>query len=173
MLCLCDNSTTFSGVAYGSTRLYSGSIRQILSWPGSYETCVDCHEFFSGVASCSLRFSIHRYRKVPTCILYSQASPSEEARVVAWGLKAKNSALFPGMIKYFPFLLSTLILSHDLPDFSPDVNGSSYFCPRNHCGAELPIQGYHLYLMESKQWTLSLISYNASTNTQRSKSLKK
>lgn len=30
--------TTFSGVAYGNTRLFAGQIRQIMSWPGSYET---------------------------------------------------------------------------------------------------------------------------------------
>lgn len=69
--------TTFSGVAYGSNRLMSGQIRQILTWPGSYET----------------------YRKVPTCILYAQRTPSEPATVLAWGLEAKSAAISEGMYK--------------------------------------------------------------------------
>lgn len=78
----CIRRTTFSGVAYGSTRLFSGQIKQILSWPGSYET----------------------YRKVPSCILYLQESPEEEARVIAWGLEAKSASLGPGMVKLVLFL---------------------------------------------------------------------
>ena len=70
-------STTFSGIAYGSSRLFSGQIRQILSWPGSYET----------------------YRKVPTCILYEQHDPEEEAKIVSWGLEAKNASVTKGLIK--------------------------------------------------------------------------
>jgi hypothetical protein len=69
--------TTFSGVAYGSNRLMSGQIRQILTWPGSYET----------------------YRKVPTCILYLQRSPAEPATVLAWGTEAKSAAVGEGMYK--------------------------------------------------------------------------
>ena len=90
MLC----STTFSGVAYGSSRLAlsptapSGSdtqIRQIIHWPGSYET----------------------YRKVPSCIMYEQQG-SEPAKVVAWGLEAKNRSGGPGLVKceWFKLLLS-------------------------------------------------------------------
>ncbi|ORY76553.1 hypothetical protein BCR35DRAFT_120949 [Leucosporidium creatinivorum] len=91
-----DFGTTFSGVAYGSTRLFSGQIRQILVWPGSYET----------------------YRKVPSCILYSQHSPHDEAQVIAWGLEAKNMTLQPGMVKceWFKLLLSPESLRSGQPD---------------------------------------------------------
>ncbi|SCV73246.1 BQ2448_7171 [Microbotryum intermedium] len=91
-----DFGTTFSGVAYGSTRLFAGQIRQILVWPGSYET----------------------YRKVPSCILYHQASPNEEATVLSWGLEAKNTALQPGMFKceWFKLLLSPESLRSGRPD---------------------------------------------------------
>ena len=41
----------------------------------------------------------NRYRKVPTCILYAQSSPEEEAQVIAWGLEAKNANLGPGIVK--------------------------------------------------------------------------
>ena len=40
-----------------------------------------------------------RYRKVPTCILYAQSSPEEEAQVIAWGLEAKNANPGPGIVK--------------------------------------------------------------------------
>lgn len=40
-----------------------------------------------------------RYRKVPSCIMYSQPSPEDEAQVIAWGLEAKNMTLQPGMVK--------------------------------------------------------------------------
>lgn len=73
-------STTFSGIAYGSSRLFSGQIRQILSWPGSYET----------------------YRKVPTCIAYYQPTPSSEAVIVAWGIEAKAMTLREGFYKCVP-----------------------------------------------------------------------
>ncbi|KDE02823.1 hypothetical protein MVLG_06647 [Microbotryum lychnidis-dioicae p1A1 Lamole] len=91
-----DFGTTFSGVAYGSTRLFAGQIRQILVWPGSYET----------------------YRKVPSCILYHQPSPNEEASVLSWGLEAKNTALQPGMVKceWFKLLLSPESLRSGRPD---------------------------------------------------------
>lgn len=75
-----DFGTTFSGVAYASKRFQGGQVQQILVWPGSYET----------------------YRKTPTCLLYAQNGPNEEAeeaRVVAWGLEAKNRAPGPGLIK--------------------------------------------------------------------------
>lgn len=64
--------------------MYSGGIRQLLNWPGSYET----------------------YRKIPSCILYAQASPNEEARIISWGLKAKSSPVLPGTIKSVPVLIS-------------------------------------------------------------------
>ncbi|KAH8919099.1 actin-like ATPase domain-containing protein [Atractiella rhizophila] len=83
-----DFGTTFSGVAYASSRLTSiasstggtanAEIRQILNWPGSYET----------------------YRKVPTCMLYSiPTRMDEEARILAWGLEAKNATVMDGMLR--------------------------------------------------------------------------
>lgn len=64
-----DFGTTFSGVAYASSRIHSGTIQQILRWPGSFET----------------------FRKVPTCLLYD-----EHGQVMAWGLEAKNASPMPG-----------------------------------------------------------------------------
>jgi len=64
-----DFGTTFSGVAYGSSRIAAGKVQQILHWPGSFET----------------------FRKVPTCILYD-----EQGQVIAWGLEAKNASPMPG-----------------------------------------------------------------------------
>ncbi|KAJ3921005.1 hypothetical protein F5877DRAFT_36885 [Lentinula edodes] len=61
-----DFGTTFSGVAYGSSRISGGQIQQILTWPGSVET----------------------YRKIPTCLLYD-----EGGQILAWGLEAKHTAL--------------------------------------------------------------------------------
>ncbi|BGP19763.1 hypothetical protein JCM10213_003609 [Rhodosporidiobolus nylandii] len=91
-----DFGTTFTGIAYGSSRLFAGQIRQILSWPGSYET----------------------YRKVPTCILYEQHDPSQEAKVVAWGIEAKNATIRTGLIKceWFKLLLSPESLRSGVPD---------------------------------------------------------
>ncbi|BGP51365.1 hypothetical protein JCM10450v2_007303 [Rhodotorula kratochvilovae] len=91
-----DFGTTFSGIAYGSSRLFAGQIRQILSWPGSYET----------------------YRKVPTCILYEQHDPEEEAKIVSWGLEAKNATVTKGLIKceWFKLLLSPESLRSGVPD---------------------------------------------------------
>ncbi|KAM0786232.1 hypothetical protein ACM66B_007033 [Microbotryomycetes sp. NB124-2] len=86
-----DFGTTFSGVAYGSTRLMGqGQVRQILTWPGSYES----------------------HRKVPTCILYHQASPNEEARILAWGIEAKSAALRDGFFKaeWFKLYLDPVVL---------------------------------------------------------------
>ncbi|KAI0297007.1 hypothetical protein B0F90DRAFT_1742262 [Multifurca ochricompacta] len=67
-----DFGTTFSGVAYGSSRIAAGKVQQILHWPGSMET----------------------FRKVPTCIVYD-----ERGQVLAWGLEAKNANPVPGSIK--------------------------------------------------------------------------
>lgn len=64
--------TTFSGVAYGSSRIASGKVQQILHWPGSFET----------------------FRKIPTCLLYD-----EQGRVMAWGLEAKNASTVMGGYK--------------------------------------------------------------------------
>lgn len=88
--------TTFSGIAYGSARVFDGQIRQILNWPGSYET----------------------YRKVPTCILYEQHDPSEEAKIVSWGLEAKNTTVREGFVKceWFKLLLSPESLRSGVPD---------------------------------------------------------
>ncbi|GAA5969837.1 hypothetical protein JCM3765_004591 [Sporobolomyces pararoseus] len=85
-----DFGTTFSGVAYGSSRLFSGQIRSILSWPGSYET----------------------FRKVPTCIAYYQDSPNEEAQVIAWGLEASSLSIREGFYKveWFKLFLDPLVL---------------------------------------------------------------
>ncbi|KAF8904785.1 hypothetical protein CPB84DRAFT_1677131 [Gymnopilus junonius] len=64
-----DFGTTFSGVAYGSSRIAGGKVQQILQWPGSFET----------------------FRKIPTCLLYD-----EFGQVLAWGLEAKNASPMPG-----------------------------------------------------------------------------
>ncbi|GAA6018692.1 hypothetical protein JCM11491_001264 [Sporobolomyces phaffii] len=82
--------TTFSGVAYGSSRLFSGQIRQLLNWPGSFET----------------------FRKIPTCIAYYQASTQDEAQVIAWGLEASSLSLREGFFKveWFKLFLDPLVL---------------------------------------------------------------
>ncbi|KAF8488899.1 actin-like ATPase domain-containing protein [Gautieria morchelliformis] len=67
-----DFGTTFSGVAYGSSRIAAGKVQQILHWPGSFET----------------------FRKVPTCLLYD-----DHGRVLAWGLEAKNASPVPGTLR--------------------------------------------------------------------------
>lgn len=67
-----DFGTTFSGVAYGSSRIQGGNVQQILSWPGASEN----------------------FRKIPTCLLYD-----EMGQVLAWGLEAKNSSPMPGTIR--------------------------------------------------------------------------
>ncbi|KAF8591765.1 actin-like ATPase domain-containing protein [Ramaria rubella] len=67
-----DFGTTFSGVAYGSSRISGGKVQQILHWPGSFET----------------------FRKVPTCLLYD-----DQGRVMAWGLEAKNASPMPGTLR--------------------------------------------------------------------------
>ncbi|KAG9217771.1 hypothetical protein CCMSSC00406_0003540 [Pleurotus cornucopiae] len=64
-----DFGTTFSGVAYGSSRIAGGQVQQILNWPGSFET----------------------FRKIPTCLLYD-----EYGQILAWGLEAKNATPMPG-----------------------------------------------------------------------------
>jgi len=80
-----DFGTTFSGVAYGSSRIASGQVQQILSWPGSSET----------------------FRKIPTCLLYDEAG-----RVLAWGLEAKNTGPMPGTIRceWFKLFLEPHVL---------------------------------------------------------------
>ncbi|KAH9476914.1 Heat shock 70 kDa protein 12B [Psilocybe cubensis] len=67
-----DFGTTFSGVAFGSSRIAGGKVQQILQWPGSFET----------------------FRKIPTCLLYD-----EFGRVLAWGLEAKNTGQLPGVTR--------------------------------------------------------------------------
>lgn len=67
-----DFGTTFSGIAYGSSRLAGGAVQQILHWPGTTET----------------------FRKIPTCLLYD-----ESGNLLAWGLEAKNTNQLPGMYK--------------------------------------------------------------------------
>ncbi|KAK7440018.1 hypothetical protein VKT23_017271 [Stygiomarasmius scandens] len=67
-----DFGTTFSGVAYGSSRIAGGQVQQILNWPGSFET----------------------FRKIPTCLLYD-----DQGRVLAWGLEAKNAGPIPNTIR--------------------------------------------------------------------------
>ncbi|GAA5866072.1 hypothetical protein JCM3774_000016 [Rhodotorula dairenensis] len=101
-----DFGTTFSGVAYGSSRHMGGAVRQILDWPGTYET----------------------YRKVPTAIVYYQPSPAEEAVIVAWGIEAKAMTLRPGFYKveWFKLFLDPAVLregrlaaSARLPELPP------------------------------------------------------
>lgn len=67
-----DFGTTFSGVAYGSSRIDGGRVRQILHWPGSDET----------------------FRKIPTCLVYDTYG-----RVLAWGLEAKNMSPMEGTVR--------------------------------------------------------------------------
>jgi hypothetical protein len=67
-----DFGTTFSGVAYGSSRIAGGKVQQILHWPGSFET----------------------FRKVPTCLLYD-----DNGQVLDWGISAKNSSMVPGTMR--------------------------------------------------------------------------
>ncbi|EKM76218.1 hypothetical protein AGABI1DRAFT_45220 [Agaricus bisporus var. burnettii JB137-S8] len=83
-----DFGTTFSGVAYGSSRVTGGRIQQILNWPGSVET----------------------FRKIPTCLLYD-----EYGRVIAWGLEAKNASPMEGTIKceWFKLFLEPKALRDD------------------------------------------------------------
>ncbi|KAG8820632.1 hypothetical protein FRC17_010099 [Serendipita sp. 399] len=83
-----DFGTTFSGVAYGSSRINSGRIQQILQWPGSFET----------------------FRKIPTCLLYD-----ETGRVLAWGLQAKNANVAPGLYKceWFKLFLEPKVLRNE------------------------------------------------------------
>ncbi|GAA5978586.1 hypothetical protein JCM11641_002779 [Rhodosporidiobolus odoratus] len=85
-----DFGTTFSGVAFGSNRYMGGSVRQILNWPGSYET----------------------FRKVPTCIAYYQPDPSAEAIIVAWGIEAKAMTVREGFykIEWFKLFLDPSVL---------------------------------------------------------------
>ncbi|KAJ6619054.1 hypothetical protein B0H10DRAFT_1794150 [Mycena sp. CBHHK59/15] len=82
-----DFGTTFSGVAYGSSRIASGKIQQILNWPGSSET-------FRKACACWFN------QCIPTCLLYD-----EDGRILAWGLEAKNASPMPGTARYEWFKL--------------------------------------------------------------------
>ncbi|KAF7307712.1 hypothetical protein MKEN_01131300 [Mycena kentingensis (nom. inval.)] len=73
-----DFGTTFSGVAYGSSRFASGQILQIIKWPRSFET----------------------FRKIPTCLLYD-----DRGHLVDWGLNAKNARLGGGLSRFEWFKL--------------------------------------------------------------------
>lgn len=83
-----DFGTTFSGVAYGSSRIAAGKVQQILQWPGSFET----------------------FRKVPTCLLYD-----DHGQVLAWGLEAKNASPMPGTTRceWFKLFLEPKALRDD------------------------------------------------------------
>ncbi|KDQ16894.1 hypothetical protein BOTBODRAFT_106352 [Botryobasidium botryosum FD-172 SS1] len=83
-----DFGTTFSGVAYGSSRIAGGKVQQIITWPGSFET----------------------FRKIPTCLLYD-----EDGRVLAWGLEAKNASPLQGTIRceWFKLFLEPQALRDD------------------------------------------------------------
>ncbi|GAA6040443.1 hypothetical protein JCM8097_004552 [Rhodosporidiobolus ruineniae] len=85
-----DFGTTFSGVAFGSNRHMGGAVRQILQWPGSYET----------------------YRKIPTCIVYYQPTPNEAAIIASWGIEAKAFTARPGYLKieWFKLFLDPSVL---------------------------------------------------------------
>ncbi|KAJ2915337.1 hypothetical protein MD484_g5072, partial [Candolleomyces efflorescens] len=95
-----DFGTTFSGVAYGSSRIAGGQVQQILTWPGSFEN----------------------FRKIPTCLLYD-----EVGRVIAWGLEAKNASPMAGTSKceWFKLFLEPHALRDEsavdprLPDIPP------------------------------------------------------
>ena len=87
-----DFGATFSGVAYGSSRIASGRVQQILTWPGAIET----------------------FRKIPTCLLYD-----DTGRVLAWGLEAKNaSPTIPGAVRceWFKLFLEPSALRDDVVD---------------------------------------------------------
>ncbi|KII84108.1 hypothetical protein PLICRDRAFT_168186 [Plicaturopsis crispa FD-325 SS-3] len=80
-----DFGTTFSGIAYGSSRIAAGRVQQILHWPGSFET----------------------FRKIPTCLLYD-----EHGQVLAWGLEAKNASPMAGTTRceWFKLFLEPHVL---------------------------------------------------------------
>nr|GAT50247.1 predicted protein [Mycena chlorophos] len=88
-----DFGTTFSGVAYGSSRFAAGQVQQILKWPQSLET----------------------YRKISTCLLYDK-----HGTLVDWGLQAKNARLQPGIERYewFKLFLEPRAL-RDEPELDP------------------------------------------------------
>ncbi|KAJ7058145.1 actin-like ATPase domain-containing protein [Mycena amicta] len=88
-----DFGTTFSGVAYGSSRFAAGRVQQILKWPRSLE----------------------KFRKIPTCLLYD-----EHGRLLDWGLQAKNARLQPGLLRFewFKLFLEPRAL-RDEPELDP------------------------------------------------------
>ncbi|KAJ3557489.1 hypothetical protein NM688_g1454 [Phlebia brevispora] len=98
-----DFGTTFSGVAYGSSRIAAGKVQQILNWPGSFET----------------------FRKIPTCLLYDASG-----QIIAWGLEAKNASPLPGATKceWFKLFLEPSALRDEnavdprLPSLPPGKN---------------------------------------------------
>ncbi|KAK7055143.1 hypothetical protein R3P38DRAFT_2499251 [Favolaschia claudopus] len=92
-----DFGTTFSGVAYGSSRIASGKVQQILHWPGSPETFRKAREFFFWLFE---TLSTMTNPFIPTCILYD-----EQSRVLAWGLEAKNASTISGTSRYEWFKL--------------------------------------------------------------------
>ncbi|KAJ6542699.1 hypothetical protein B0H19DRAFT_957504 [Mycena capillaripes] len=88
-----DFGTTFSGVAYGSSRIASGKVQQIINWPGSSET-------FRKARGLSINISRPHVLQIPTCLLYD-----EEGLILAWGLEAKNASAMPGTSRYEWFKL--------------------------------------------------------------------
>ncbi|KAJ7802663.1 hypothetical protein B0H14DRAFT_3779901, partial [Mycena olivaceomarginata] len=76
-----DFGTTFSGVAYASSKIASGKIQQILNWPGSTETHRKARDLLADI---------------PTCLLYE-----EQGRLLAWGLEAKYNYRMSGWFKLF------------------------------------------------------------------------
>jgi hypothetical protein len=86
-----DFGTTFSGVAYGSSRIAGGKVQQILTWPGATEN----------------------FRKIPTCLLYD-----DSGHVLAWGLEAKNASPMPGTVRceWFKLFLEPSALRDDIVD---------------------------------------------------------
>ncbi|TFK97809.1 hypothetical protein BDV98DRAFT_534864 [Pterulicium gracile] len=84
-----DFGTTFSGVAYASSRIAGGAVQQVLKWPGSIEL----------------------HPKIPTCLLYEQGD------VLAWGLEAKNAQPMEGTTKcdWFKLFLSPRTLRAQAP----------------------------------------------------------
>ncbi|KAF8331926.1 actin-like ATPase domain-containing protein [Cantharellus anzutake] len=86
-----DFGTTFSGVAYGSSRIAGGKVQQILTWPGTSEN----------------------FSKIPTCLLYDDAG-----RVTAWGLEAKCANPAPGTVRceWFKLVLEPGALRNEILD---------------------------------------------------------
>ncbi|KAJ7036189.1 hypothetical protein C8F04DRAFT_1394417 [Mycena alexandri] len=104
-----DFGTNFSSVAYGSSRLNSSKIQQILNWPGSSET----------------------FRKIPTCLLYD-----ELGHIVAWGLEAKYALQIPGTAHYKRFKLFLepgALRDERLPSLPPGKKPTDLITDFLHC----------------------------------------